>query len=251
MKLYKLTDQDGYTRRSQTGQTKWSAGFSMELPTIENPELCTIQVIHAYKNINLAFLLNPNHANISCPRIWEAEGNVVCEDWGKAGCFKLTTTNEIPTPAWIKSHKKAVLVRFAILCAESVLKHFEDKYSRDKRPRQAIDAAKEYIENPSFNAADAAEAADAAARAAYAAADAAASAAARAATYTYAAARAAYTASAAASAAYAAASAAYAARAATYTYTYTYTAADAYAYQIDFGKLADLAVENTITGGVK
>ena len=98
MKLYKLTDQEGYTRRNETGQTQWSSGFSMELPNVENPELCTNQVIHAYKNINLAFLLNLNHANIANPRVWEADGDIACEDWGKVGCFKLSVISELQSP---------------------------------------------------------------------------------------------------------------------------------------------------------
>ena len=88
---------------------------------------------------------------------------------------------------------------FAILCAESVLKYFEDKYPDDDRPRKAIEAAKEYLKTKlaAYAAADAADAA----YAAYAAADAA-----DAARAAYAAAGAAY---AAAGVAYAAADAAY------------------------------------------
>jgi hypothetical protein len=104
-------------------------------------------------------------------------------------------------------------VMYAIYAAELVIHIFEDKYPKDKRPRKAIAAAKEYLKTPCARtkkltyaadaaaAADAADAADAAAYAAYAA-DAAAYAAA------YAADAAAYAADAAAyAAAYAAAAA--------------------------------------------
>jgi hypothetical protein len=112
-------------------------------------------------------------------------------------------------------------VRYAIFAAEQVLHFFEGKHPDDKRPRQAIEAARRYLETP-CDAADAAYAAYATAYAAYvadaayaarAAADAAyaADAAARAAAY---AAYAAYAAADAAYAAYAAADAAYAAYAA-------------------------------------
>ena len=77
--------------------------------------------------------------------------------------------------------------KYAIYAAEKVIKIFEDKYPNDKQPRQAIQAAKNYLKNPSkdaayaanaaanaaYAAADAADAANAAANAAYAAADAA------------------------------------------------------------------------------
>ena len=65
-------------------------------------------------------------------------------------------------------------VRLAIFAAEQVIGIFEKKYPNDKRPREAIEAAKKYLENPSEAAARAAWAAAwaaaAAARAAWAAA---------------------------------------------------------------------------------
>ena len=66
-------------------------------------------------------------------------------------------------------------VRYAVYAAEQVIDIYEKKYTNDDRPRKAIEAAKNYIENPSReNAADAADsAADAAAAAAASAADAA------------------------------------------------------------------------------
>ena len=66
-------------------------------------------------------------------------------------------------------------VRYAVYAAEQVIDIYEKKYTNDDRPRKAIEAAKNYIENPSReNAADAADsAADAASAAAASAADAA------------------------------------------------------------------------------
>jgi hypothetical protein len=122
---------------------------------------------------------------------------------------------------------------FAILCAESVLKYFENKYPKDNRPRRAIEAAKGYLKHPTARAARAAADAAYAARAAYMAyaADNAADAAARAAYTAY--------------AAYAAARAAYTARAAYMAYAAYAAARAAYtAYaEIDFALLVDMAVE--------
>ena len=92
-------------------------------------------------------------------------------------------------------------VQYAIFAAEQVIDIYEGKYPNDKRPRNAIEAAKAYVQNPSKKTK------------AYAAADAA-----------YAAYAAAYAADAAAYAAYAAAAAAYAA----YAAAYADDAADAY-----------------------
>jgi hypothetical protein len=212
MKLFKLTDQEGYTRRGNSNQVKWADGHTVTCKSKENPQLCTNDVVHGYKNANLALLLNPQHADIRNPLLWEAEGEIVAEDWGKIGCFSLTTISKLPIPEWYADEKKRkmVCVAFAILCAEAVLQYFEKDYPADDRPRKAIEAAKEYLKNPTVraaaDAADAARAADAAARAADAA-----------------------------DAADAAARAAYAARAAD-------AAADA-AEKLDFCKLADEAVE--------
>ena len=121
---------------------------------------------------------------------------------------------------------KPTSVRIAIECAKHVLKIFEKKYPKDKRPRKAIEAASAWLENPS-------EKTRAAYAAAYAAADDAAAdaaayaAAADAAAYAAAADAAAYAAADDAAAAYAAAdAAAYAAA----TYAAYAAAADAAAY---------------------
>ena len=157
MKLYKLTNKNGCTQ----GNTQWGIGVTHELKATEKPRLCTKDVLHAYKNINLALLLNPNHANISNPKIWEAEGKIVVEDYGKVGCFKLTTTKELSCPDWYIDDKKRrrVQVQFAVLCAESVLHIYENQYPDDNRPRKAIEAAQNYLKKPSNAAAKAANAA--------------------------------------------------------------------------------------------
>jgi hypothetical protein len=202
--LYKLTDFKGNTQND----THWDVGVSHSHKKCDKPKLCSRDVFHAYTNLNLAFLMNPNGADIKDPLVWECEGKVVVKDYGKVGCFKLTITKKLRTPKWVLDADTAhyVQVAFAILCAESVLKIYEDKYPKDDRPHKAIEAAKEYLQHPSKDAAYAA--ADAAHAAAYAA-------------------------------AYAAADAADAAHAAAHAAA---DAAHAAAYDIDFGSLADEAV---------
>ncbi len=178
MKLYKLTDENGFTKNN----VKWYEGFTLTLPRKKNPQLCTADLVHAYKNINLGLLLNPIHANIINPLLWEAKGEVVVEDYGKVGCFELTTKKQIPLPEWHinENKRKDVIILFAILCAEAVLSVYENKYPTDDRPRKAIEAAREYLKIKTADAAFAAYAAAFAAFAAYAAAFAAADAAANA-----------------------------------------------------------------------
>lgn len=173
MKLYKLTDQDGYTRRGETGETLWYAGKTLTLPHKAKPRLCSQDVIHAHKGLNLALLLNPCHAKIKNPRVWESEGDVVAQDWDKVGVFSLTISTERPQPRWYVnvSAQQKIVVMFAALCAEAVLPLFEERFPEDDRPRKAIEAARVHIVCPSdARAARAAWAAEAAARAAEAAA---------------------------------------------------------------------------------
>lgn len=170
MKLYKLTEQDGSTRN----KTYWEVGSTHSKQPKNNPQLCSADVFHAYTDVNLAFLLNPIHANIKNPILWECRGDVAVSDWGKVGCFELTTKKQINYPKWVNSeHEKDIRILFAILCAESVLSVFENQYPNDNRPRKAIEASKKYLQNKNQNtaayAADAADAAHAAAYAAYAA----------------------------------------------------------------------------------
>jgi hypothetical protein len=148
MKLYKLTDQEGKT----FGGTQWGKDITHTVSVIKNPKLCSKDIIHAYRDINLAFLLNLIHGNFDNPKVWEAEGDICVEDWGKVGCFNLKTVRQIDAPEWIGGKKERfVRIKFAILCAEAVLLIFEKKYPEDKRPRKSIEAAKGYLKNPSID----------------------------------------------------------------------------------------------------
>jgi hypothetical protein len=141
---------------------------------------------------------------------------------------------------WLIEHtlrtKKKIAVQVAIYAAEQVIDIFEAKYPEDKRPRDAIKAAKKYLKNPSKENKDAAANA---ANAAYAAAYAAANAAAYAAAYAAANAAAYAAANAAANAAYAAYAAANAANAANAAY-----AANAAAYAAANAAYAAYAAAN-------
>ena len=78
---------------------------------------------------------------------------------------------------------KKQCVLYAIFAAELVLHLFENKYPKDKRPKEAIQAAKDYVKNPckktkaaadaAYDAYDTANAASAASYASYASASAA------------------------------------------------------------------------------
>ena len=112
MKLFKLTDKDNETH----GGTLWGAGVSHRLHLVTGPRLCSGDVIHAYDDLNLALLLNPIHGAFEPFHIWEAEGEVVVRDWGKVGCFELTTVKQISPPDWWYDQSSEVIKRFAQFC---------------------------------------------------------------------------------------------------------------------------------------
>jgi hypothetical protein len=92
---------------------------------------------------------------------------------------KLMKNNRFSDANWLitKLFDETQGVKYAIFAAEQVIDIFEKKYPDDKRPRKAIEAAKDYLKSPNdvTYAADAAyDAADDAADAAAYAADAAA-----------------------------------------------------------------------------
>lgn len=61
MKLIKLTDQDGWTRRGERNALHWYVGVE-HAALGEHPVLCTDGVIHAYRRLLTAAFLNPIHA---------------------------------------------------------------------------------------------------------------------------------------------------------------------------------------------
>ncbi len=112
--LFKLTTRDGYTRKGYNNALLWEVGKSHEI-TWPGNRLCTGDVIHAYTGVALALLLNPIHAGILNPRLFECRGAVVATDNGlKVGVKKLTVVRELPVPK--VTNRQHVI--FAILCAQ-------------------------------------------------------------------------------------------------------------------------------------
>lgn len=117
MKLYKLTDQNHQTRNN----TQW--GENIEYVASGEGKICGPGFIHAYIDSLLAVLLNPIHANIKDPVLWEAEGDIVKEDYGlKVGCTRLKTIKIIFLPEITLEQR----IKFSILCALEVYK--EEKF---------------------------------------------------------------------------------------------------------------------------
>jgi hypothetical protein len=114
-KRYKLTDQKMQTRNS----FQWE--LNKPAPALSGKGgLCSAGWYHFYTSPLLAVLLNPIHANISEPRLFEAEVGGKCKtDRGlKEGYTKGTLVKEIPLPVVTLTQK----VAFGILCALEVYK---------------------------------------------------------------------------------------------------------------------------------
>lgn len=113
--VYKLTDQDGYTRRGEYNQCKWGPGVTHS--GTGRGGLCGPGFIHAYLSPELAVLLNPIHANIYNPKLWVCETKIVESDRGlKVGGISLTTKNELSVPT-VSIEQRVI---FAVLCGRAV-----------------------------------------------------------------------------------------------------------------------------------
>ena len=90
---------------------------------------------------------------------------------GKDFVKKLIKLEKLGYADWLvvrlMTHKQQI--RYAIYAAEQVIKIYEDKYPDDKRPKEAIEAAKAYLKRPTKANKDKAYAAAYAANAANAA----------------------------------------------------------------------------------
>ena len=72
MIYYKLTNQDGYTRRGEKGETKWKPGV-WQKSLSGRGTLCGPGWYHFYYSPDLSVLLNPIHADIKNPILWKTE----------------------------------------------------------------------------------------------------------------------------------------------------------------------------------
>lgn len=144
MKLYKLTNEHDQTYN----HTQWGEGVTHTAPG--TGELCSPSYIHAYTDPLLAMLMNPIHANFTCPHLWRAEGSVALARPDKVGCTSLTTIERMKLPAITTEQ----CVGFAILCAQAVRHLLDDTHmetwdawagrwlsGKDRTPRAADAAA--------------------------------------------------------------------------------------------------------------
>ena len=127
MTLYKLTDGDGYTRRGLPGETLWVPGEWHEAP---GGELGSANVLYAYEDPRIAAVMNPIHAAISDPQLWEAEGDVcVHEGQLKCGCTRLRVTRKIELPVLTTEQRVEIAIRCAlVVCTRRAWRAWANKW---------------------------------------------------------------------------------------------------------------------------
>lgn len=172
MKAYKLTAQDFTTNYG----TLWGENLTHKIaPEKRETVLCADAWLHFYCDPLIAVLMNPAHANIKKPILWEseAEGEILHEPL-KSGCKILTTIKQIPLPEISKLQK----IAFGILCAKEIYENtmwqkWADNWLNnvDRTAKSAAIASKSAISATDNAAADTAakSAATGATNAAYAA----------------------------------------------------------------------------------
>ena len=145
MIYYKLTNQDGYTRRGEKGETKWKPGV-WQKPLSGRGTLCGPGWYHFYYSPDLSVLLNPIHADIKNPILWKTEcrGKSQDDNGLKIGWTEARVIKQIPLPEWTITQK----VAFAILCSlkveqsEEYVKWAKDWLSgKDRTKETAVEVA--------------------------------------------------------------------------------------------------------------
>lgn len=94
MIAYKLTRQNMTTHAG----FKWVLGERYDIKAAREPKLCTSTVFHGYETALLAAMMNPIHAGIDNPRIFEAECEPVVRDSTKLGSTWMRLVREIDLP---------------------------------------------------------------------------------------------------------------------------------------------------------
>lgn len=124
MIAYKLTDQNMQTYNG----FQWS--LNKEATSSGEGKLCSNGWLHFYSDPLLAIFLNPIHANIKIPRLFEGiAGNTLLHDGElKSGTTSLILTKELDVPFVSITNR----IAFGILCAKKVYFNVEwNKWADD------------------------------------------------------------------------------------------------------------------------
>ena len=140
MKYYKLLDQ----KMTSHNNTKWEIGVPITISK-EGNLMCTDQVLHCYNHPLLAVILNPIHANIKNPLLFEISvDNIVDSDGLKFASKSQTLIKEIPLPEISLEQRVEFSIRIAkLVYTEKKWNEWADSWlnGSDKSRESADDAA--------------------------------------------------------------------------------------------------------------
>lgn len=170
---YKLLTQDMKTRKGKYNEMDWSDVGEWHVAAGEGG-LCTAGMIHDYDDPWIAVVLNPAHAAIHDPIMYETERDGPTETDGlKCGCKRLRLARRVDIPDVPRVQRVAFAILAAMqVCHEDVWLTWARAWlSGEDRSSTSARHAALAVAFAAARAADAAaHAADAAARAAFAAA---------------------------------------------------------------------------------
>jgi hypothetical protein len=155
--MYKFLNEESGHIKSEYGDHTWEIGKKY---SVKGKIICCENGFHASEK--------PLDA------LGYVKGNVLAIVEGFGDCDIEEDKSAHRSMKIVSAYKwgKVDSVELAIFCADLVLKIYEEKYPNDKRPREAIEAAKNWIKNPiaasAASAASAARAASAASAASWA-----------------------------------------------------------------------------------
>ena len=128
MKYYKLTTQSLTTHNN----TQWEVGEWKTTSGIG--PMCSPGWLHCYSHPELAIVLNPGHAAITNPRLWEIETDGKhTTDGLKHATSAQRLVREFPVPVIPYEH----ILMFSVLCV--------DKYYSSNPPRELTFWASKYL----------------------------------------------------------------------------------------------------------
>jgi len=145
-KIYKLTDQNYRTRAGQANETVWGEGVTHEAELPGEGDLCTGHYVHAYEHPLIAAFMNPIHANIDDPILWECSTPKIHKRDGqlKLGVKTLTTVRQIPLPVITVEQRVEIAIRctLAIYDDPYFVRWAEKWLSAEDRSERAARAAR-------------------------------------------------------------------------------------------------------------
>ena len=111
VKMYKLTTQENTTH----GGMSWKIGKTNTAKGVGS-SMCSDQVLHCYASPAQAVFLNPIHADIKNPRLYEIECSpIIATDGLKFACKKQTPTQELSPIFLSATQRVAIAIKIAIL----------------------------------------------------------------------------------------------------------------------------------------